>query len=165
MQAHGGPDAVLIAFARREQGLLLDAASRSVITTLADAVTTGLRIAQRPRGAGAQLLLLALLCREGLSLNSAKRGPLCPTGADVAQAIQAGRADCGIASRAVAASAGLRFVPLQWEQFDLVIGQRDYFTPPMQRLLALARSSRFTERAREMSGYDVSEAGAVRFLA
>ena len=71
------------------------------------------RMAQRPAGAGAQLLLLALLARAGIALDDLKLAkPAFPTGPDIAQAIRAGRIDCGIATRSVARSAGLDFLPL-----------------------------------------------------
>ncbi len=89
----------------------------------------------RPKGAGAQLLLLALLHRAKASLEKLTAvSPVCPTGPDIAQAIRAGRADTGIATRSVASSAGLDFVSIVWEPFDLVMRQRDYFRPPLQAL-------------------------------
>jgi molybdate-binding protein len=89
--------------------------------------------------------------------------PLCPTGPDIAQAIRAGRADTGIATRAVADAAGLDFVSLVWEPFDLVVRQRDYFRPPLQALFKLLHSHELGQRAREMGGYDLKDAGSVRF--
>ena len=115
-----------------------------------------------PQGAGAQLLLLALLAQARLRLDDLVQvTPPCPTGPDIAQAIRAGRADCGIATRSVAT--GLDFVPLAWERFDLVLRQREYFRTPVQRLLACLPTPAFRARAAEMGGYDVSEAGAVRY--
>jgi len=84
-------------------------------------------VAQRPKGAGAQLLLLALLKQANAPAEKLATGPMYPTGPDVAQAIRAGRADCGIATRSVAVSAGLEFVPAVWEPFDLLMRQRDFF--------------------------------------
>ena len=84
------------------------------------------------------------------------------TGADVAQAVRSGRADCGVATRAVAQAAGLDFVPLTWERFDLALRQRDYFRPGPQALFKFVRTAAFRDRAAELSGYDVSEAGDVR---
>ena len=78
--------------------------------------------------------------------------------------MRAGRADCGIATRAVAQAAGLDFVPLTWERFDLVLRQRDYFLPGPQALFAFMRTAAFRERAAELAGYDVSEAGEVRLV-
>jgi putative molybdopterin biosynthesis protein len=87
----------------------------------------------------------------------------CPTGPDIAQAIRGGHADCGIATRTVATAAGVGFVPLAWEKFDLLMRQRDYFRPRMQALLGLLAEPRFTARASELGGLDVSPAGRVRW--
>jgi putative molybdopterin biosynthesis protein len=122
-------------------------------------------MAQRPAGAGAQLLLLALLARAGIALDTLKLAkPAFPTGPDIAQAIRADRVDCGIATRSVAKSAGLDFLPLAWERFDLVMRQRDYFMKGPQALFDFMRSSVLRDRAAELGGYDVSEAGAVRLV-
>ena len=123
------------------------------------------RLALRPAGAGAQLLLLALLARAGLALEAlAAVRPPCPTGADIAQAVRSGRADCGVATRAVAQAAGLDFVPLVWERFDLALRRRSYFLPGPQALFRFIGTAAFRERAAELGGYDVSEAGEVRWL-
>src|SRR5215813_13138748 len=127
-------DTVLIAFARREQGFLVAAGNPFEIATIDDVARRRARVALRPLGAGAQLLLLSLLHRTKLSLDDlATVAPPCPTGPDIAQAIRAGRADCGIATRSVANAAGLDFVPITWERFDITMRQRDYFRPPLQR--------------------------------
>ena len=157
-------DAVMIGFCRREQGFLVASGNPHKIATIGDVIGTRARIALRPKGAGAQLLLLALLHRAQAKLDDLAAGPVCPTGPDIAQAIRAGRADTGIATRAVAAAAGLAFVPIVWEPFDLLLRQRDYFQPPMQALARFMRSDALAARAQELGGYDVTEAGAVRFV-
>jgi molybdate-binding protein len=157
-------DAVVIAFARREQGLLVARENPLGLDSVVSVVATKARIAQRTDGAGAQLLLLSLLHRAGIkreTLNAVS--PACVTGTDLADAIRSGRADCGIATRSVARAAGLDFVPLGWEHFDLVMHQRDYFLPPFQTLFSFLRQPLFAGRAREMSGYDTAEANRVRF--
>ena len=157
-------DAVLIAFARREQGFLIAAGNPLGIVRLEDVLAKRARIAVRPQGAGAQLLLQALLHRAKTSLDRLKVvSPPCPTGPDVAQAIRAGRADCGIATRSAANAAGLDFAPILWERFDLVIRQRDYFRKPMQALLEFLRSPAMAARGKELGGYDLADAGKVRF--
>ncbi len=133
--APGLHDAVVIGFARREQGLLVAPGNPLRLADIASVADRRARMALRPNGAGAQLLLLALLSRAGIAfaaLNAVK--PPCPTGPDIAQAVRAQRADCGIASRAVAVAAGLDFVPLAWERFDLALRQRDYFMAGPQAL-------------------------------
>ena len=158
-------DAVMIGLCRREQGLLLAPGNPLKLGSIEDVIAKRARMALRPKGAGAQLLLLALLHRAKASLNQLVAvSPVCPTGSDIAQAIRAGRADAGIATRSVVQSAGLDFVSIAWEPFDLVMRQRDYFHPPMQALFKFLRADEFTARAREMGGYDLAGTGSVRFV-
>ena len=141
-------DAVVISFARREQGLLVLPGNPLKLSDIPSVAAGKARIALRPPGAGAQLLLLALLAKAHIDFADLRTvKPPCPTGPDVAQAIRSKRADCGIATRAVARSAGLDFVPLTWENFDLVLRQRDYFLPGPQALFGFMRSAAFAERA------------------
>jgi putative molybdopterin biosynthesis protein len=163
--APGLHDAVVIAFARREQGVVIAPGNPRRLSDIASIAKRRARVAQRPAGAGAQLLLLALLARAGIAPDElALLKPVCPTGTDIAQAVQSGRADCGIAPRSAALAAGLDFLPLTWERFDLVLRQRDYFLPESQKLLGFARSPAFGERAAKLCGYDVGMTGEVRLI-
>ena len=163
--APGLHDAVVIAFARREQGIMVAPGNPLEVRDIASIARSGARMAQRPLGAGAQLLLLALLARAGLAAQDLRLlKPACPTGTDIAQAVRSGRADCGIATRSVALAASLEFLPLTWENFDLVLRQRDYFLPGPQRLFGFLRSAAFRERAGELDGYDIDHVGEVRLV-
>ena len=136
------------------------------LTDIATVVGRKARLGQRQPGAGAQLLLFGLLARAGLPADSLPRvAGEYTTGSDLAQAVRSGRADCGVASRAVAEAAGLDFLPLIWERFDLVLRQRDYFRAGPQALFDFIRTEAFRERARELGGYDATGTGAVRFAA
>jgi excisionase family DNA binding protein len=158
-------DSVLVAFCRREQGFLVAPGNPLSLTSIDDVIAKKARITMRPKGAGAQLLLLALLHKAQQPVEAlVPASPICPTGSDIAQAIRAGRADIGVATRAVANSAGLDFVSIVWEPFDLVMRQRDYFQPPLQALLKFLHDDDLKARAQEMGGYDVSDAGQVRFV-
>ena len=166
---HGMPglhDAVLVGLARREQGLLLAPGNPKHLHSLADVLSTGAQMAVRQSGAGAQMLLDMLLTRAGAEpkdLHQLK--PPCLTGPDLAAAIRAGKADCGIATRAAANAAGLDFVPLLWENFDLLMRQRSYFRPSVQALIGFIGQNRLRQRAAELSGYDPTPAGQIRFAA
>ena len=156
-------DAVLIGFAKREQGLLVARGNPLGITGISDAVARKMRLAFRPEGAGAQQLLLGLMKRDGIAADKVRAALTAPTGPDIAQAIRANHADCGIATRSVATGAGVDFLPLLTERFDLLIRQRDSYRPPLQGLLALLRLPLFAERAAELGGLDVCDAGVVRW--
>src|SRR3984893_16122691 len=65
-EAPGLHDAVVIAFAQREQGILVGPGNPHKLSDIASIAERRARLAQRPAGAGAQLLLLALLARAGI---------------------------------------------------------------------------------------------------
>jgi len=156
-------DAVLIAFARREQGLVLAPGNPLAIHGLDDVARVRATIGQRQKGAGAQLLLEALLRRAGVPPDALSLAPVpYPTGQDLAHAIRSGDIDCGIAARSVASMHGLAFVPLLWERVDLALRRRWYFEPPMQGFLAVLSSPAFRHQAEVFGGYDLADTGRVR---
>jgi putative molybdopterin biosynthesis protein len=155
-------DIVAIHWARRTQGLLVAAGNPLGLTGLADAAGRKLRFARRVDGAGSQALLEFLLRREGMSSDDLVFAePSAESQDDLAGMIDEGSADCGIGIKA--AARGLDFLPL-WpcEEFDLVMRRRDYFEPPLQALLAFARSDAFRRHAEHLGGYDLSGLGEVR---
>jgi putative molybdopterin biosynthesis protein len=159
-------DALLVAFVRREQGLVLPPGNPKRLRGLSDVLALGAKVAMRQQGTGAQMLLDVLLKRAGASTRDLRRIETpALTGPDLANIVRAGQADCGIATRASARSAGLDFVPLVWENFDLAMRQRSYFRPAMQGLIRFLSEKRLLQRAGELTGYDPSPAGQIRFAA
>lgn len=158
-------DALLVGFARREQGLVLPSGNPRSVTDFDHVVAEGLSIAIRQPGAGARMLLDQLLTSRGLAVEMIRRGPsVCLTGPEVAAAVREGNADCGIATRAVASGAGLHFVPIAWEGFDLAMRQRSFFTPAVQALVAFLRQPAVRAQADVLGGYDLSPAGTIRYV-
>lgn len=156
-------DAVVIGFARREQGLVLAPDHAEGIDGVTAAARAGLRIGQRQAGAGAQALFERLCGQAGLAQDALRLvSRTYPTGNDLALAIRAGEIDGGLATRAVARLHGLAFRPLVWEAFDLVMRRRTYFEPPAQALLAVLRLPDFTRQAEAFGGYELGQTGAVR---
>jgi putative molybdopterin biosynthesis protein len=159
-------DAVLVAFVRREQGLVLPQGNPKRLHNLSDVLAQSARMAMRQHGTGAQMLLDVLLKRAGATTRDLRRVETPSlTGPDLAEVIRTGQADCGVATRATARSAGLDFVPLIWENFDLAMRQRSYFRPAMQALVRFLSERRLRQRAEELTGYDPSPAGQIRFAA
>jgi putative molybdopterin biosynthesis protein len=157
-------DAVLVGFARREQGIVVAPGNPLGFRSIRDLCAERVRVAVRPPGAGAQLLLESLLMREGVDVAKLNIvSPPCPTGPDIAQAVRTGRADCGIATRSVANAAGLDFMSLTWERFDLVVRQREYFRKPLQTFFAFLKTPIMQRQADDAGGYDISMAGQIRY--
>jgi excisionase family DNA binding protein len=156
-------DAVLISFARREQGFLVALGNPLGIGELGDVQRRRARIGLRPTGAGAQLLLERIAQRSDIGLDAlyCAEGRFM-TAPDLALAIRSGEIDCGLATRAVAATHRLDFVPLVWERFDLALRRRTYFEPPTKKLFAFLRGDSLRQCAEALGGYDLSPLGAVR---
>ncbi|MGL4495696.1 MAG: substrate-binding domain-containing protein [Beijerinckiaceae bacterium] len=156
-------DVVLIHLFRREQGLLVAPGNPLALRDLNHARAAKARFGLRQKGAGAQLLLERLLSRIGgapADLVSALN-PFA-TGQDLALAIRNSDVDCGVATRAVAATHGLDFLSLVWESFDLALRRRAYFGKEVQAFMAFTRSEEFVRQATHFSGYDLAATGTVR---
>ncbi len=153
---------VAVAWAKRRQGLLLPPGNPRGVQTLSD--LRGLRFVARQAKAGSWVLFRHLLKEAGmtsLDLDVLDRPARSET--DVALAVAEGQADAGLAIESQAKLYRLEFLPLAWEHFDLVIWRRDYFEPPIQRLLDLARRESFAARAKTLGGYDLTGMGEVRY--
>ncbi len=162
----GIADVVLIEWAEREQGLVTAAGNPLGLAGIADLRNRRVRVARRQEGAGAQLLMRHLLAREGLPLDALNLvNPPMLTETDLAAAVLDGKADCGLAIRAVAQRFRLDFIPLHRERFDLAMRRRDYFEPPLQALLGFAGGATFRRHAAELGGYDVSRTGRIAYNA
>ena len=161
--ARGVRDAVLVAWAMRDRGLILSKPLSREVRCFAD--LAGRRIAMRQPGAGAAALFEALLSKAGMQSGDViPSAELARTEHDAAAAVAAGDADAALGIEAMAKQFHLPFLPLVKERFDLLVDRRAYFTPPVQRLLDFTRGPALERKAAAMGGYDRSEAGTVRWL-
>jgi excisionase family DNA binding protein len=159
-----GEAAVGLVWAWREQGLILPAGNPRGLAAIADLARPGITVAGRQPRAGSHLLLVHLLSEAGLRLDALTFLPApSATEDEVAAAVAEGRADAGFGILAEARLRGLHFVPLLRERLDLVARPRDWFDPPLQRLLDFTRGAPFRERAARLGGYDVEATGSVGF--
>jgi excisionase family DNA binding protein len=159
-------DCVLLQWATREQGLVLAARNPLKIRAVTDLRKRKTRVIIRQPGAGSHLLFLQLLAEAGVDSNALTYvNPPAQTESDVAAAILDGRADVGLAVRAVAQQFHLDFVPLTVERLDIAVLRTSYFDPPLQSLLVFTRQRPFLRQAKMLAGYDVAELGRVRWNA
>jgi putative molybdopterin biosynthesis protein len=156
---------VVMEWARREQGLVVAPGNPLGLGGAADLAQPGIRTALRPPEAGAHVLLRHLLHQAGHTWDDLIAAGVFHSGLDVGLAVLDGRADAGLAVRAVARQLKLDFVPLAWERFDLVIDRRAFFEPPFQQLLNFARGAEARTKAADLQGYDLSGHGTVHWNA
>ena len=155
--ALGGAPIELVHLWRREQGLVVARGNPHGIEGVADLQRR--RIAWRPPGTGSRLLLERLMLSAGC-VPHPELGEPAESHLAVAAAVATGAADAGLAVRAVAESAGLDWVPVMSEPFELALdpAARDAAEP----LLATLAESSMQARLRAMPGYDVSMSGERR---
>jgi molybdate-binding protein len=158
--ALGGAPVQLVHLWRREQGLVVARGNPHGIRSVADLVAR--RIAWRGPGTGSRLLLERLMRAAGCEPRPELGEPV-ESHLAVAAAVSAGAADAGLAVRAVAESAGLDWIPVASEPFELALD-------PAARAAAgplldtLAQSSVQAQLA-AMPGYDLSLSGEARTAA
>mgnify|MGYP006268951473 CR=1 FL=1 len=161
--ARGLSGCVLIGWAVRMRGLLVAPHAADRVAGITD--LRGLRVARRQPGAGAATLLDRLLDDAGLGAgDTVPARHVARTESDAAAMVAGGEADAALGIAAMARRYSLAFVPLTEERYDLLIDRRAYFTPPVQALVAFARTAAFADRAAALGGYDIGAAGAVRWL-
>lgn len=149
---------LVINLTRWRQGLVVPAGNPLAIRSGADLLRGGIELAQREEGAGARTLVERML-REAGAENARPTGPLAADHAEVAQLVRCGAADVGVAIEAVALAAGLDFVPLSEERFDLVVPADLAETAPVSRLLEMIEDAAFRADVAQLPGYDGDLAG------
>lgn len=80
----------------------------------------------------------------------------------VADAIRCGWADAGVCLKLVADEAGLRFLPVRTEGYDLCFTAKQAHDPRVQALLRVVQSSDYRRLLGELPGYDISQSGTLQ---
>lgn len=158
--ALGGAPVELVHLWRREQGLVVARGNPHGITGAAELQAR--RIAWRPPGTGSRLLLERLMLAAGC-VPRPELGEPVESHLAVAAAVATGAADAGLAVRAVAESAGLDWVPILSEPFELVLDPAA--KGAAEPLLATLAESGVQARLSAMPGYDLSMSGELRLVA
>jgi putative molybdopterin biosynthesis protein len=155
-----GRQPALIHLWRREQGLLVPAGNPGDVTGPGD--LRSLRVARRLPGTGTRVLLDRLLTESGIP-PTAVSGPDAASHLEVAMSVACGQADTGLGVRAAAVALDLDFVPVVWEDFDIVLSGAAL--PAAEALIAALRDSNLRSSVHALGGYDTARTGAVEYLA
>jgi putative molybdopterin biosynthesis protein len=107
------------------------------------------------------VLLDQLLADAGIP-PAAVTGPEAASHLEVAMAIAASQADTGLSVRAVATALGLGFIPLAWENFDIVLSADTLQTA--EPLIAALRQTAVQSAVDALGGYDLAQSGTVHLL-
>lgn len=146
--------------ALRDQGLILAKGNPKGIKGLEDLARKEITFVNRQAGSGTRVLLDFRLGKLSIRPESIK-------GYDheefthmaVAVDVLSGAADCGVGIYAAARALDLDFIPLEKEQYDLIIPSSMIENPQMGLLLETIRSQEFKGRVMALGGYDPSKSG------
>jgi putative molybdopterin biosynthesis protein len=154
---------VVVNLVVREQGLIVAPGNPLELTTIEDLARPGVRFVNRQSGAGTRVLLDYLLEKEGIdpdSIDGYEREEF--THMAVAAAVRSGLADVGLGVHSAADALGLDFVPVEREDYDLVL-RRDFAESEAGRaLLEVIRSPGFRDAVSRLAGYDTTRTGQTK---
>ncbi|MCA9550569.1 MAG: substrate-binding domain-containing protein, partial [Myxococcales bacterium] len=157
-QRFEGRRMLVVNLTRWRQGLVVAPGNPKRIRDVQDILRPRLRLAAREEGAGATKLLQRLLGDRGAPKPA---GRLAAGHEDVARRVQCGAADVGVAIEGVALAAGLGFIPLAEERFDLVLPAELAERGPVRRLLEALDDPAFRAQVSHLPGYDGAICGHV----
>ena len=153
----------LIECVKRKQGLILAKGNPKKITCAADLICEGTRFVNRQKGSGTRILM-DYLCSKA-DIDSSKiygydREEYTHT--SVAALIAAGSADAGLGVYSAAKMYDLDFVHICDEQFDLLISDKAWNLPMIQKLIEVLKSEEFKKRLDMLGGYILENPGMER---
>ncbi len=159
-------DVVVVNLAVREQGLIVARGNPRRLRGLRDLTRAGIRYVNRQPGAGTRVLL-------DYQLDKLRIAPRRIAGYEreeythmaVAVAVASGLADCGLGIRSAATALGLGFVPVEREDYDLVLRGDFARGAAGAALLETIRAVEFRRAVEQLGGYDLARAGTLKTTA
>jgi putative molybdopterin biosynthesis protein len=144
----------------RDQGLIVARGNPKGIGGINDLKRDDIAFVNRQAGSGTRVLFDYKLEQLGVIPERIKGyGHEEFTHMAVAVDVLSGAADCGLGIFAAARALDLDFIPIEKEQYDLIIPSSMLDNRNIRAILATIGSKRFRERVTALGGYDPSKSG------
>lgn len=160
-----GTRVLLVTFAQRRLGLIVQPGNPRNIGDLADLTRRDLRFINRQQGSGSRVWLDAELHKMGINpllINGYSNEKMTHT--EIAATIAEGNADVGIGLEAAAIAMNLSFINLVLEQYDLVIPAEMLLQLPVQKLVDWLATPKARNAIQDIGGYQTTETGQLRWV-
>ncbi|TGE37969.1 helix-turn-helix domain-containing protein [Desulfosporosinus fructosivorans] len=158
-----GTPAVVIRLASRMQGFYVAKGNPKNIKDWNDLRRSDITIINREKGSGTRILLdehLRKLGISGRSINGYSRES--QSHLAIASTVARGDADLGIGNeKACLQVQGIDFIPIQKEQYDMIIKKEDLNCPAFEAIFEIIRSDEFKFELQGLGGYGLTELGKV----
>lgn len=158
-----GTPAVIIHLASRMQGFYVARDNPKNIRGWNDLIRPDITLVNREKGSGTRILLDEHLRKMGISGKSIKGYTKeHQSHIAVASSVARGEADCGIGNeKACLQVQGIDFIPIQKEQYDMILKKEDMNQPAVDAIFSILRSDDFKLELQGMGGYDLTELGKI----
>ncbi len=144
----------------RDQGLIIPAGNPKGIKGIEDLTREDITLINRQAGSGTRVLFDYKLGQLGIEPESIKGYSHDEfTHMAVAVDVLSGAADCGMGIFAAAKALHLDFIPMEREQYDLIMPSALVNDPNIQVVFEIIKSKAFRERVTALGGYDASKSG------
>lgn len=155
---------VLVHLFRRGIGIIAAPGNPLGLSGIEDLARKKVRFANRQEGSGTRVHLDYYLDKSGIAPGKIDGyDQEVYTHVEVGLSVLSGRADAGLATIAVSRLMGLHFIPLTWENFEMVVDQSTFFKKGIQSLINVLKSPDFRERFERLGGYDFEDAGKIMY--
>ncbi len=138
----------------RQQGLMVMPGNPKGLRSWKDLGRPDITFVNRQKGSGSRVLLDYRIAEAGVAPEKVRGyGREEYTHWAVAMAIKSGLADGGLGILSAASIMGLDFVPLEEEEFDLLIPEEHLSHPGIEAIVDILSSQRFRQRVVSLGGY------------
>lgn len=156
----------LLKFVKRSQGLIVRSENPLGIKDIHMITRRKVRFINRQIGSGTRILLDTLLAKEGISPKEIKGyDNEVKTHTDIAVAIAGGTADVGLGIKSAADALNLDFIPIAYEEFDLLYPEEAESKAFIQCILRLIQNKSFRQKIASMGGYEIPVQSGSKFAA
>jgi molybdate-binding protein/DNA-binding transcriptional regulator YhcF (GntR family) len=151
---------VLINLVQRIQGLMVKPGNPKHILGIRDLIRPDITFVNRQKGSGTRILLDAQLRHHVISPAKVKGYDREETThSAVAEAITGDGVDVGLGAQSAASAAGIDFIPLVKERYDLIMLKEGKESAAFNLISEVVRGEVFLTMLGSMPGYDTSETG------
>lgn len=152
----------VVTFAIWDEGLVITRGNPKQIRNVEDLARKNVSIINREQGAGSRQLLDKKLAAAGIEPQRVRGYDRIAGGhLPAALSVNAGEADCCVATRAAAQAFGLDFIPMATERYDLVFLRRYRNLAAVQSMLDVLNRSALRRKLEMLAGYDTSHTGEI----
>lgn len=156
-----GMDVQVYHIVNRSMGIYTAPGNPKNIHSIADFAREDVRMINREKGSGIRILTDSLFLQNGMDIRKIHGyDQVGHSHIAVAQAVAGGQADCAFGNaRSVLGYDGVEFIPVKYEQYDLIVPAVELENSIVQQLLSVLRSDAMRMETAALGGYDVTDMG------